>query len=75
MLDTITSNFELLTQYFKDFFNVTLGWLGDLLEIQALMTSVLTSIPSYFTWLPEGILSVLLMLLSVVVIYKVLGRT
>lgn len=35
---------------------------------------VLASIPSYFSWLPTQLLTILLSIFGVVVIYKILGR-
>lgn len=35
---------------------------------------VLASIPSYFSWLPTELLTILLSIYAVVVIYKILGR-
>lgn len=35
---------------------------------------VLASIPSYFSWLPAELLTILLSIFAVVVIYKILGR-
>ena len=36
--------------------------------------AVLASIPSYFSWLPSELLTILLSIFAVVVIYKILGR-
>ena len=46
----------------------------EMLFVVELLGSFFTHIPSYFSWLPESLISVLVTLISIVVVYKVLGR-
>lgn len=46
----------------------------DLVYMIQMLADVVVNIPTYFSWLPGEILAVLIALISVVVIYKILGR-
>lgn len=46
----------------------------DLISMIGLLGNVVTKIPSYFSWLPAPVLALLVTLISVVVLYKILGR-
>lgn len=55
-------------------FDFLIGIIQDLVYIVKLTAKFLVSIPSYFSWLPGEVFSILAVILSVVVIYKILGR-
>ena len=46
----------------------------DLVYMIQMLADVVVNIPNYFSWLPGEILAILVALISVVVIYKILGR-
>lgn len=46
----------------------------DLVYMIQMLADVVVNIPTYFSWLPGEILAILIALISVVVIYKILGR-
>ena len=54
-----------------DFF---VGLVGDIVYIATLIAKAVAAIPSYFTWLPAPLLSLLLVIFAVVALYKILGR-
>ena len=55
-------------------FDFLIGIIQDLVYIVKLTAKFLVSIPSYFSWLPSEVFGILAIILSVVVIYKILGR-
>lgn len=61
-----------------DFMNLMMIYLGqvvrDTIFVLELLGSFFTHIPSYFSWLPGSLVSVLVTLISIVIVYKVLGR-
>lgn len=61
--DVITSIINFVIQHYK-----------NLLFMYKLLFKFLASIPSFFTWLPSPFMTVLLVIFSVAVIYKILGR-
>lgn len=50
------------------------GLISDLAYVVTLIAETVTSIPTYFSWLPAPVLALLTSILAVVVIYKILGR-
>lgn len=59
----ITSLIQFVIQLFK-----------DLLFMLQLLAKFVVEIPSYFGWLPSAVISLIVVIFSVVVIYKILGR-
>lgn len=46
----------------------------EMVFVVELLGSFFVHIPAYFSWLPEALVSVLITLISIVIVYKVLGR-
>lgn len=55
-------------------FDFIIGFFQDLIYIIQLTGKFLLQIPSYFSWLPAELLSMLVVLFGIVVIYKIMGR-
>ena len=55
-------------------FDFVIGFFQDLLYIIELTGSTLAKVPDYFSWLPSEVVSLIIVLISIVVIYKILGR-
>lgn len=51
-----------------------IGFFEDLVYIIQLTGKFVLNIPSYFAWMPGEIVTLIIMIFSIVVIYKVLGR-
>lgn len=53
-------------------------WLASLIEdiayIAKLLVKALAAIPSYFSWIPDDALAILLVIFGIVAIYKLAGR-
>lgn len=54
--------------------NFIINLFKDLVYMIELLVNVVGNIPSYFSWLPAELLLIIVALISVVVIYKILGR-
>lgn len=51
-----------------------ISFFGDLIYIIQLTGKILLYIPGYFSWLPAEAVTVLTVIFSIVVIYKITGR-
>lgn len=68
--DYIVSIGELLSTGFS----FVLDFFADIVYVIQLTGKFVLQIPSYFSWLPAPVLTLVVAIFSVVVIYKVLGR-
>lgn len=61
-----------------DYIHLFFVYLGQLCKDTVFVINLLGSffvhIPSYFSWLPSQLLTILVTLIGIVVVYKVLGR-
>lgn len=55
-------------------FDFVISFFQDLIYMIKLLGKVVLNIPNYFTWLPAPALALLVLIISLVVVYKVLGR-
>lgn len=51
-----------------------MGLFEDLVYMIKLLGVVIANIPNYFSWLPPQVLALVVLIISIVVIYKILGR-
>lgn len=51
-----------------------IGLFEDLVYMIQLIGKFLIELPLYFSWLPEPLVSMLIIIFGVVVVYKILGR-
>lgn len=54
--------------------NFVIQTITDLVYVIGLLGQMLVNLPTYFGWLPSVIVSMLVVIFSIVVIYKILGR-
>lgn len=50
------------------------GLFEDLLYVIELLGEFVVNIPSYFSWLPGEVIAIIVVIFSIVVIYKIIGR-
>lgn len=55
-------------------FDFLVSFIGDIVYLVQLTGKFLVQIPAYFSWLPAPVLTLIVTILTVVVLYKVLGR-
>lgn len=48
--------------------------ISDLVYMIGLLGSMIANLPAYFGWIPSAIVSSIMVIFSIVVIYKILGR-
>lgn len=51
-----------------------IGLFQDLLMMLELLAKFFANLPSYFGWLPSTVVSSIVVIFSIVIIYKILGR-
>lgn len=51
-----------------------IGVISDLVYLVQLTAKAAGTIPSYFSWLPPSVVSILLTIVAIAVLYKLLGR-
>lgn len=73
-MDAISKFFEAIGDAIIAGFDFLISFFGDLVYAIQLLGKVVISLPSYFSWLPPSISSLLITLLGIAVIYKILGR-
>ena len=66
--------FNTLVEGFNTIISMLGSFLNDLVYVGELTAKFVARIPSYLAWLPEQIVSVLIVAFGVVVVYKILGR-
>lgn len=54
--------------------NLLFAFIGDFISFLKLLTVLPNYFISFISWMPEEITSMLVILLSVVILYKILGR-
>lgn len=55
-------------------FDFVISLFEDLIYMIKLLGQVVLNIPVYFSWLPAPVLALIVVIISIVVIYKILGR-
>lgn len=73
-MDAIVSFFTGIGNAIISAFDFVISFFGDLIYIIQLLGKIVLSLPSYFSWLPSNVRTLLLTLFAFVVIYKILGR-
>lgn len=73
-MDTIISFFEGIGKWLVGVIDFVVSFFGDLIYVIQLTGKVLAQIPSFFSWMPAEIVTLLVVLFGIVVIYKILGR-
>lgn len=73
-LKDIADVFNQILDFFKNVYDFIIGFIEDIIYIVKITAEAVSNIPSYFSWLPEAALALLVSIFAVVVIYKILGR-
>lgn len=74
MLDGLFDLFSTIGEYISTAWTFLVDFFKDTFDMIKLVGETVSKLPQYFTWLPEELLSILLVLFGVVVLYKILGR-
>ena len=74
VLDAIVDFFKGIGTAITSVVDFVIGLFQDLVYMIKLLGQVVLNIPKYFSWLPAEIIALVVLLISIVVIYKILGR-
>lgn len=55
-------------------YDFVIGFFSDIVYVIKLTAAFVAKIPSYFSWLPAPVVTLIVSIFAVVVLYKVLGR-
>lgn len=74
MLETIKNFFLSFANIITSLVDFVVGFIEDIVYVVKLCGSFVAKIPLLFAWLPPQAIALIVIIFSVVVIYKVLGR-
>ena len=74
MLSSIVEILKSIGDFFSSVVSFITKLFSDLVYVVQLIGETVAEIPDYLSWLPSGVVASLIVLFSIVVIYKVLGR-
>lgn len=64
-----------IANFFTSVWDFIINLISEIVYIVKLLAQVVAEIPTYFGWMPTAVLSLFLVLIGIVVIYKVAGRS
>lgn len=73
-MDAVISFFVGIGEAIVSIFDFIVSLFSDIVYLVQLTGKFLLEIPNYFSWLPSSYLSMITILFSIVVLYKILGR-
>ena len=74
MIEKLVDFFLSLRDILSGLINFVVGTVEDLVYVVTLCGRFVLKIPSYFSWLPTGVVALIVTVFAIVVIYKILGR-
>lgn len=74
MLRTIKDTLVWIYDFFTSIFDFVVNIFRDLSAMANLMRQALHAIPSYLHWFPSAFTTVILLLITIAIAYKILGR-
>lgn len=75
MLEFIKNAIQAISTFFTSVWQIITGLVEDIVYTVKLLGDIVVKIPSFFSYLPPAVLSILIISIGVVVIYKIMGRT
>ena len=73
-MQTLIDFFLSLGGLIKSLVDFVIGIVEDIAFMAKMLGLVIAHIPNYFSWLPAPVISLFLLILGVVVVYKIIGR-
>lgn len=74
MFEFISEVLTNIANFFKTAWDFVISFFKEIVYIIQLLAGVVVNMPSYFTWLPSVVTTLLLTGISIIVVYKVIGR-
>ena len=75
MLQYISDLLSNIGNFFSTAWDFIIHLFQEIWYIIQLLTSVITNLPGYLSWLPSSIALLIITGMSIVVVYKIAGRT
>lgn len=75
MIQFISETLSNIANFFKTLWDFIIAFFKEIVYIIQLLGGVLVNAPSYFVWLPSVVTTLIITGLTIIVIYKVLGRS
>lgn len=73
-MNAIIEFFSSIGDFLATVVDFVISFFKDLIFAIQLISKFISQIPSYFSWLPGEILTLIIALFAIVAIYKILGR-
>lgn len=73
-MEALVSFFKGIGDFIVTIADFVISLFQDLIYVIGIIGQVVVAIPSYFSWVPSTYQVLLISLISIVVIYKILGR-
>lgn len=74
MFEFIGNLLRNIADFFTSIWEVIINVISDIVAMVKLLAQAISTVPGFFRWMPAGVITLLGVILSVVVIYKLLGR-
>lgn len=73
-MDGIISFIESIGDLLSSGFDYLISVVNDLVYVAKLLSTVVSSVPLYFTWIPGEMIYFIEAILAIAIIYKIIGR-
>lgn len=73
-MQAIINGLNSIIEFFQTIWEFIVSFVQDIIYIIKSLAQLVLRIPSYFSWLPSQVLTLLLTAISVAVVYKVVNR-
>jgi len=70
LIDLVTGFVDLVVSLCEFVFQT----ISDIVYMIGLLGSMATNLPAYFGWIPSAVVSSIIVIFSIVVVYKIIGR-
>lgn len=74
MFEFIAETLTNIGNFFKTVWDFVINFFKEIVYVIQLLASVLDNMPSYLTWLPSTVTALIITGLTIIVVYKIVGR-
>lgn len=73
-MSDVIKGINTIVDFIRGLIDFVVNLVQDLIYVVQLLAETVVKLPSYFGWLPAGVVALLVTIFAIVVIYKILGR-
>lgn len=73
-MQAVTDFLQAIGNAFMGMIDFVISFFSDIVYMVQMLGELAAAIPTYFSWLPGSVLSGLLLVFTLVILYKILGR-